>query len=134
MFSLRSPLAPDTVLPERVAFVSVHGCPEVRLGHKDTGGMHAVLLQTATRLGELGISIDIFTRLHGTELPRIVKLTSNVTVIHLATAANFVDKEQIYQESEHFIDEINLYKRSHNLLYDVLHIHYWLSSANDLHL
>ena len=113
----------------RVAVVSVHGCPEVHLGYRDTGGMNAVLLQTTTRLGELGVSIDIFTRMHDSELPLIVKLASNVTVIHLTTAVNLVDKEQIYHETEHFIDEINLYKESCNLSYDVLHIHYWLSSA-----
>ena len=109
--------------------VSIHGCPEVRLGHRDTGGMNAVLLQTAIRLGDLGIKVDIFTRIHGFKSPREVILSRNVTVIHLASAASGSTKEEIYHASEKFIAEIDLYRMENNFTYDVVHIHYWLSAS-----
>jgi len=109
--------------------VSIHGCPEVRLGHRDTGGMNAVLLQTAIRLGDLGIKVDIFTRIHGCKSPREVILSRNVTVIHLASAASGSTKEEIYYASEKFIAEIDLYRMENNFTYDVVHIHYWLSAS-----
>lgn len=113
----------------RIAVVSIHGCPEVRLGHKDTGGMHAVLLQTAIRLGELGIKVDIFTRVHGLQSSREVMLSPNVTVIHLTSSATGSTKEEIYRESERFIAEVDLYKVENNFTYNVIHIHYWLSAS-----
>ena len=113
----------------RIAVVSIHGCPEVRLGQRDTGGMNAVLLQTAIRLGDLGIKVDIFTRVHGSKSPGAVTLSDNVTVIHLASAATGLAKEEIYWESEKFIAEIDLYKVKNSFTYDVVHMHYWLSAA-----
>ena len=118
----------------RIAVVSIHGCPEVRLGHKDTGGMNAVLLQTVTRLGKLGIKVDIFTRFHGFQSAREVILSPNVTVIHLMNTSTGLTKEEIYNQSEQFIAEIDLYKVKNNFIYDVIHVHYWLSASIGLSL
>jgi len=55
-----------------IAIISFHGCPVARLGEKDTGGMNVYVLNLAKELGELGHTVDVFTRFHDPSDPRKV--------------------------------------------------------------
>ena len=67
----------------RVAMLSVHGCPVARLGERDTGGMNVYVLQTARALGEMGHRVDVYTRWHDPRDEQIMPLGENARVVHL---------------------------------------------------
>jgi len=48
----------------RIALISVHGDPILQAGGKDAGGMNIYIREVAERLVNLGIDVDIFTRMH----------------------------------------------------------------------
>ena len=60
----------------RLALISFHGCPVARLGEKDTGGMNVYVLNLANELGSLGHQVDVFTRYHDVQDPKIPLGTS----------------------------------------------------------
>ena len=111
----------------RVALVSVHGCPLARLGEKDTGGMNVYLLQLARELGNLGVTADVFTRIHDPNDPEIVDLGPGSRVIHVKAGPWYESKEGIYPLLPEFADNMLRFQRQRGLTYDLYHSHYWLS-------
>ena len=49
---------------QRIAVVSVHGCPLATPGARSAGGMSVYLRHLSLALGELGVAVDVFTRAH----------------------------------------------------------------------
>ena len=68
---------------QRVAIISVHGCPIARLGSRDTGGMNVYVRQVAQELSARGVYVDIYTRDHEPDDPQVVELAEKARVIHL---------------------------------------------------
>ena len=116
----------------RVAMLSVHGCPVARLGERDTGGMNVYVLQTARALGEMGHRVDVYTRWHDPRDEQIMPLGENARVVHLKAGPYDRSKEDVYQDIPEFIDKLYAFQRSEDLSYDVVHSHYWLSGAAGL--
>ena len=112
---------------ERVAFISVHGCPIARLGERDTGGMNVYVLQAAKELGSRGIKVDIYTRSHDPAEPQIVQLGEHTRVIHLAAGPYGEPKGALYQYLPQFLYNVKRYQVAHGLSYSLVHSHYWLS-------
>ena len=61
-----------TALPRRVATLSVHTSPLEQPGGGDAGGMNVYVLETARRLADSGVEVEIFTRATSSDLPRMV--------------------------------------------------------------
>jgi len=72
----------------RVALLSIHTSPLDQPGTGDAGGMNVYIVETAKRLAQNGIEIDIFTRATASRLVPTVELTPGVNVIHV-TAGPF---------------------------------------------
>ena len=100
----------------RIAMISYWACPLTRLGVLRGGGMSVYILQFANFLGNLGISVDIYTRTHKDCDENVLEIQKNVRVIHIPS-----------QNLETFIT-------SHQLQYDVLHAHYYYSGIVGLFL
>lgn len=129
MFSLRSSFVPDVLLPEKVAFISVHGCPLVRLGERDTGGMNVYVLQVAKELGKRGVKVDIFTRRHDPSDEVITALSEHIRVIHIVGGPYGETKENLPRHFSEFISNVRNHQISNKLNYDIVHSHYWLSGS-----
>ncbi len=112
---------------ERIAFISVHGCPVARLGERDTGGMNVYVLQTARELGKRGIKVDIYTRHHDPADHAITEIGEHTRVIHLAAGPYGEPKESLYQYLPQFLSNVKRYQVAHDLTYSLVHSHYWLS-------
>ena len=119
---------------DRVALLSVHGCPVSRLGERDSGGMNVYVLQLAKELGKLGIKADIYTRYHDPNDPQVVDLGENARAIHLKAGPYDRAKETLHRYVPEFISSLYRFQFSEGIAYDLVHSHYWLSGAAGLEL
>ena len=111
-----------------IAMLSVHSCPIGDLGTKDTGGMSVYIRELAKELGKRGHHVDIFTRRHGDQHPRIIALSENVRLMHLRAGDEAdLDKLAIFPHINDFAVELDEFRTSEGIAYDILHSHYWLS-------
>ncbi|MBI4282566.1 MAG: glycosyltransferase [Chloroflexi bacterium] len=112
---------------ERIAMVSVHGCPAAQLGSKDTGGMNVYIRQVAQELSKRGIYVDVFTRYHDPNDPQVVRLAERARVIHISAGHFTDDKTVIPYHLPEFVCRLLDYTSRERLSYDLIHSHYWLS-------
>ena len=121
---------------ERVAVVSVHTCPLDQPGIGDSGGMNVYVRSVARRLAEMGVTVDILTRMAGPE-QHVVDVDPGVRVVHLAAGPDApVPKEDLPRYLHEFFrsmlrfaaEEAEESGRS-SPPYDVVHSHYWLSGS-----
>ena len=111
----------------RLALISFHGCPVARLGEKDTGGMNVYVLNLANELGNLGHHVDVFTRYHDVQDPKIVELSLNVRVVHLDGGPISERKEDLGIHTTDFAANLHEFISEEAIEYDLVHSHYWLS-------
>jgi D-inositol-3-phosphate glycosyltransferase len=112
----------------RVAMFSVHSCPLATLGGRETGGMNVYVRELSRHLISHGIAVDVYTRRQDPDLPTIVEFAPQARVIYLhAGPATPYGKHQVWDHLPEFVDETRRFIRQHNLHYQLLHSHYWLS-------
>ncbi|MEO9238132.1 MAG: D-inositol-3-phosphate glycosyltransferase, partial [Jatrophihabitantaceae bacterium] len=117
------------VLPQRVATISVHTSPLEQPGGGDAGGMNVYVLETARRLADSGVEVEIFTRAVSSDLPRVVQVEPGVTVRHI-TAGPYegLSKNDLPGQLCAFTAAVLRAEAQHEPgWYDLVHSHYWLS-------
>lgn len=115
--------------PRRVAVLSVHTSPLDQPGTGDAGGMNVYIVETATRLAEAGVEVEIFTRATSSDLQPIVEMTPGVLVRHV-TAGPFegLDKRDLPgQLCAVTAGVLRAEAARPEGWFDLLHSHYWLS-------
>ena len=110
-----------------IAIISFHGCPVARLGEKDTGGMNVYVLNLAKELGELGHTVDVFTRFHDPSDPRKVDMGSRATLIHVEAGPIGQQKSDLPMYIDEFVANVSATEKSERRSYDIIHSNYWLS-------
>jgi D-inositol-3-phosphate glycosyltransferase len=113
----------------RVAMLSVHTSPLDAPGGGDAGGMNVYIVETAKRLAERGVEVEIFTRATSSEQPPLVTLSPGVHVRHV-TAGPFegLAKGDLPAQLCAFTAGVMRAEVHHEPgWYDVIHSHYWLS-------
>jgi D-inositol-3-phosphate glycosyltransferase len=118
-----------SVRPRRVAVLSVHTSPLEQPGTGDAGGMNVYVVETSTRLAQLGVEVEVFTRATRSDLPPVVEMAPGVTVRHL-TAGPFegLSKEDLPAQLCALTSGVLRTEAAHDAgWYDVVHSHYWLS-------
>ncbi len=58
----------------RVATISMHTSPLEQPGTGDAGGMNVYIVESARRLAQLGVEVEIFTRATASDLPPVAEL------------------------------------------------------------
>lgn len=114
----------------RIAMMSVHTCPLATLGGKKTGGMNVYVRELSAELGRRGIEVDVFTRSQDPCVPHVNDsgLGVNARVIHVpAGPEKPLPTHDIYPYLPEFVENVLAFAESENLVYDILHSHYWLS-------
>jgi D-inositol-3-phosphate glycosyltransferase len=109
--------------------LSVHTSPLDAPGGGDAGGMNVYIVETAKRLAERGVEVEIFTRATSSEQPPIVALCPGVHVRHV-TAGPFegLAKGDLPAQLCAFTAGVMRAEVHHDPgWYDVIHSHYWLS-------
>ena len=113
----------------RIASLMLHTSPLEQAGTGDAGGMNVYVVESAKRIAESGVKVDIFTRANRPNLPAIVEIADGVNVVHLeAGPYGSVTKDELPSQ---ICALMSSYLR-HELqkppgYYDLIHSHYWIS-------
>ena len=110
-----------------LAMLSLHGCPVARLGEKDTGGMNVYVLQLAREFARRGHEVDVFTKHHDPNDPKVVELEDGARVVHLEAGPYDADKYDLFNYIPTFLEQLHAFQRAEETRYDLIHSHYWLS-------
>lgn len=109
--------------------VSVHTSPLTQPGSGDAGGLNVYVVETAKRLAQRGIEVDIFTRRTSAALSERVELAPGVTVYHIdAGPYEGLGKDDLPGQLCAFAAGMMRVGASKpEGYYDLVHSHYWLS-------
>jgi D-inositol-3-phosphate glycosyltransferase len=112
----------------RIAMLSVHSSPLGKLGSKDTGGMSVYVRELSRQLGRRGHRVDIYTRHSPDARERVMELDPGVRLIHLRLGDKpYLSKAEMVPHLKDFFRELEQFRSTHRLEYDLIHSHYWLS-------
>jgi D-inositol-3-phosphate glycosyltransferase len=112
----------------KIAILSVHSSPLGQPGVGDTGGMSIYIRELAQELAKKGHLVDIYTRVQDPVTPEIIELAPNVRQIHiLAGEPADIDKLLVYDNAPDFACKTEGFRKQHDLHYDLVFSHYWIS-------
>ncbi len=115
--------------PRRIAMLSVHTSPLDAPGGGDAGGMNVYIVETAKRLADAGVAVEIFTRATASDQPPTIEMHPGVLVRHV-TAGPFegLAKADLPAQLCAFTAGVMRTEAYHDPgWYDLVHSHYWLS-------
>ncbi|GAB3944647.1 D-inositol-3-phosphate glycosyltransferase [Corynebacterium tapiri] len=111
-----------------VAMISMHTSPLEQPGMGDAGGMNVYVLAIARQLARRGVSVDVFTRATRPSQGEIVEVEPGLRVINIVAGPyEGLSKDELSTQLAAFTGGIVQFQRCHNLHYDLIHSHYWLS-------
>jgi D-inositol-3-phosphate glycosyltransferase len=112
-----------------VCVLSVHTSPLEQPGTGDAGGMNVYIAETARRMAQRGVEVEIFTRATSSELPPVAELAPGVLVRHVAAGPfEGLGKHDLPSQLCAFTAGVlRTEAREEPGFYDVVHSHYWLS-------
>ncbi|MDN5932228.1 MAG: D-inositol-3-phosphate glycosyltransferase [Pseudonocardia sp.] len=115
--------------PRRVSVLSVHTSPLEQPGTGDAGGMNVYIVETARRMAQRGVEVEIFTRATSSDHPPVVELAPGVLVRHVAAGPfEGLGKNDLPSQLCAFTAGVLRAEAHHDPgHYDVVHSHYWLS-------
>lgn len=116
-------------IPRRIAMITVHTSPLEQPGAGDAGGLNVYVAETAKRLAERNIEVEILTRKAKAGLPQTVELFPGVNVHHVDSGAlEGLDKNDLPATLCNFTAGVLRYGASMPEGHiDLIHSHYWLS-------
>lgn len=113
----------------RIGILTVHTSPLAPMGGKKTGGMNVYIRELAQEFGSRGIAVDIFTRRVSPQSPEVDDtLGFGVRVINInAGPMTALDPDAVYPHLSQFTAGVISFATKHNITYDTVYSHYWLS-------
>jgi D-inositol-3-phosphate glycosyltransferase len=116
-------------MPRRVAMLAVHTSPLEQPGTGDAGGLNVYVVETAKRLAERGVEVEVFTRATSSALDPMVGLAPGVLVRHVAAGPfEGLRKEDLPGQLCAFAAGVMRAEATRPPgYYDLIHSHYWLS-------
>jgi len=113
---------------KHIAMISYHTCPLASEEGKETGGMNVYVLELSRQLARLGNHVDIFTRSVDPNNTYIVNVEQGLRVIHLVAGPQMmVSKKELFPFIPAFIKSYQKFRQKEQIIYDILHCHYYLS-------
>jgi D-inositol-3-phosphate glycosyltransferase len=113
----------------KIATLMVHTSPLDQAGMGDAGGMNVYVVETAKKMAQAGVSVDIFTRANHPNLPDTVEIAEGVNVKHLVAGPfEGLSKEELPSQLGALTSAfMNYQKQLPKDYYSLLHSHYWIS-------
>ncbi len=107
----------------------LHTSPLEQAGTGDAGGMNVYVVESAKRIAESGVEVDIFTRANKPNLPESVEIADGVKVVHLeAGPYGSVSKDELPSQICALMSSYLRYELQKPAgYYDLIHSHYWIS-------
>jgi D-inositol-3-phosphate glycosyltransferase len=115
--------------PLHLAMLSVHTSPIATPGGKKIGGMNVYVREITREMARRGIHVDVFTRAAAPdEQGQVLHLEPHARLIYLPSGPpEPLLPESIYPYLNDFRDSLLAFARDHQLSYDAIYSHYWLS-------
>ncbi|HSW58606.1 MAG TPA: glycosyltransferase [Dehalococcoidales bacterium] len=111
-----------------IAILSIHSSPLGQPGEGDTGGMSIYIRELTRELVKLGNSVDIYTRVQSPTTPEVIEIAPGARQIHiLAGEPADIDKLLVYDTAPDFACRTESFRKTHDLKYDMIFSHYWIS-------
>ena len=116
-------------MKSRIATLMVHTSPLDQAGTGDAGGMNIYVVETAKKMAQAGVQVDIFTRANKPGLPATVEIADGVNVKHLEAGPHVgLSKEELPGQITALTSEfMKMQKQLPKDYYNILHSHYWIS-------
>ena len=116
-------------IPKRIAIISVHTSPLDQPGKGDAGGLNVYVVETAKRLANRGIEVELFTRRTSSEQAEELEISPGVKVHHLeAGPFEKMHKEDLPGQLCAVTAGLMRAEAAKPAgWYDLVHSHYWLS-------
>lgn len=112
----------------RIAMLSLHSSPLGLLGTRDTGGMSVYVREVAREMARCGHTVDIYT--YAPCADGITFLDAGVRLIELDHRQKpEITKEGLIDHHSEMALAMDRFARHHQLSYDVVHSHYWISGC-----
>ncbi|MDO5669231.1 MAG: D-inositol-3-phosphate glycosyltransferase [Corynebacterium sp.] len=112
----------------RVAMISMHTSPLQQPGSGDAGGMNVYVLNTARQLARQGVEVDIFTRATRPSQGEVVDVEPGLRVLNIVAGPyDGLEKESLPTQLAAFAGGMVAFQRCHDVDYELIHSHYWLS-------
>jgi len=113
----------------KIATLMVHTSPLDQAGIGDAGGMNVYVVETAKKMAQAGVSVDIFTRANHPDLPESIEIAAGVNVKHLVAGPfEGLSKEELPSQLGALTSAfMNYQKQLPSDYYSLLHSHYWIS-------
>jgi D-inositol-3-phosphate glycosyltransferase len=113
----------------RIATLMVHTSPLDQAGTGDAGGMNVYVVETAKKMAQAGVAVDIFTRANKPNLPESIEIADGVNVKHLVAGPfEGLSKEELPSQLGALTSAfMNYQKQLPTDHYSLLHSHYWIS-------
>lgn len=113
----------------RIAILSVHTSPLDQPGTGDAGGMNVYIAETAKRIAQRGIEVEIFTRATSLTDAETTELAPGVQVRHISAGPfEGLRKEELpAQLCAVTAGVLRAEAAKSEGFYDLVHSHYWLS-------
>jgi D-inositol-3-phosphate glycosyltransferase len=113
----------------KIATLMVHTSPLDQAGIGDAGGMNVYVVESAKKMAQAGVSVDIFTRANHPDLPESVEIADGVKVKHLVAGPfEGLSKEELPSQLGALTSAfMNYQKQLPSNYYSLLHSHYWIS-------
>ena len=135
LLRLRVPPRPEFARrpARRILIIADHSDPLAPVGGEESGGQNIYVHSLASILSAKNFSVDVFTRLSDSGLPREEIARDGYRVVRIeAGPTRFIPKEKIREHLDAFTEGILAFVRRSGLRYDVIHSHYWLSGLAGL--
>ena len=94
------------MIQQRVAFIAYHACPLAAPGQGKSGGMNVYVRELARSLGNLGMPVDIFTRMHQGTKSTIEQVSPMVRVVHLPDGDLEAPMETLFHHLPQFLEAL----------------------------
>lgn len=108
--------------------ISMHTSPLQQPGSGDAGGMNVYVLNTARELARQGVEVDIFTRATRPSQGEVVDVEPGLRVVNIVAGPyDGLEKEALPTQLAAFAGGMLQFHRCHDVDYDLIHSHYWLS-------
>jgi D-inositol-3-phosphate glycosyltransferase len=113
----------------RIASLMLHTSPLEQAGIGDAGGMNVYVVESAKRIAESGIGVDIYTRANRSGLPEVVEIADGVKVRHLeAGPYGGISKDELPSQVCAMMSSfMHQEARLSSNYYQLVHSHYWIS-------
>jgi D-inositol-3-phosphate glycosyltransferase len=113
----------------RVAMLAVHTSPLEQPGTGDAGGLNVYVVETARRLAQRGVEVEVFTRATSSGQPPTAELVPGVLVRHVAAGPfEGLGKDDLPGQLCAFAAGVMRAEAARPAgWYDLVHSHYWLS-------